>query len=339
MNTTNNTPANMNITAADRAYAEVMSEIKTLNECAKRYTEQNTPHYLAGTIYPTKVLAEIAKYGAENIFEYVEDYHGKYEDDYCTFVYVNNVTGETFSDGWTTAGACPNFSLYECIHLQQAVNAGLYINPNIYESFRNVCRGEAIGLLDIYKNVRDTYHDTTPQIGRLVTIDRGRKWKGTGYLMEIKHSTYHPAGCWSAVNTYTAVIYEVETNTIHEVNADYVKYADQEQFKAEFEAWVDSKLEGTTIEDVMPNFHSFHYNMVTKCHPCNFYEEYIKRHPMPSTDGATYPEQEKRQAKEAEFKAKKMPELIAWCKSKEPEKSEEDIREWAEKIFNRKYVA
>lgn len=50
MNTTTNN--NLNITAADIALAECKSEFKTLNECAKRYTEANTPHYLAKTIYP-----------------------------------------------------------------------------------------------------------------------------------------------------------------------------------------------------------------------------------------------------------------------------------------------
>lgn len=328
-----NTNNNLNITAADRALAECKSEFKTLNECAKRYTEANTPHYLAKTIYPTKVLEEIAKYGAENIFEYVEDYHGKYEDDYCTFVYINNVTGETFSDHWTTAGACPNFSLYECVHLQKAVQAGLSINPTIYESFRKVVRGEAIGLLDIYKKVRDMYHDTHPQVGRLVTIRGGRKWKGTGYLMEIKHSNYHPAGRWSSVDTYTAVVFDPITNTIQEANAEYTVYADQEQFKAEFEAWVDAKLEGTTIEDVMPSFHSFNYNMVSKLHPCVFYREYIESHPMPSTEGATYPVRDEKQAKYNAFKESKMPDLIEWCRTKAPEKTEEEIKDWAEKIF------
>ena len=327
MNATNNTPV------IDWKLTPLAGEIKNLNECAKRYTERNVSYYGTGRIYPTAVLEAIAKYGAENIFEYVEDYHGKYEDDYCAFAYINNVTGETFSDGWTTAGACPAFGLYECITLQQAVNAGLYINPRIYESFRKVVRGEAIGLLDMYKKALDLYHETHPQVGRRVTINGGRKWKGTGYLMEIKHNTYHPAGRWSPVKTYTAVVFDPTTNTIQEVNAEYAVYADQEQFNAEFEKWVDAKLEGTTIEDVMPNFHSFHYNMVSKCHPCNFYEEYIERHPMPSTEGATYPVQEEKQAKYNAFKESKMPGLIEWCRTKAPEKTEEEIKAWAEKIF------
>lgn len=331
MNNTTN-PANMNITATDRAYAEVMSEIKNLNECAKRYTEQNTPHYLAKTIYPTKVLEEIAKYGAENIFEYVEDYHGKYEDDYCTFVYINNVTGETFSDYWTTAGACPNFGLYECVHLQQAVNAGLPINPAIYESFRKVCRGEAIGLLHMYEKPLDTYHETRPQIGRLVTVDRGRKWKGTGYLIEIKHSSYHPYNRYSPVDSYTAVIYEPETNTIHEANAEYATYADQEQFKGEFEQWVDAKLEDTTIEDVMPNFHSFHYNMVSKCHPCEFYREYIERHPIPDATGANYPERDARNAKRQAKADKLRAELEVWA-SRFTEKTPEERAKMVERAL------
>lgn len=331
MNTTANN--NRNITAADIALAECKSEFKTLNECAKRYTERNVPYYGTGCIYPTKVLEEIAKYGAENIFEYVEDYHGKYEDDYCTFVYINNITGESFSDHWTTAGACPNFGLYECVTLQKAVQAGLPINPAIYESFRKVVRGEAIGLLHMYENPLDLYHETTPQVGRLVTINRGRKWQGTGYLMEIKHNTYHPAGRWSPVKTHTAVVFDPTTNTIHEANADYAVYADQEQFKAEFEAWVDAKLEGTTIEDVMPSFHSFNYNMVSKLHPCVFYREYIERHPMPSTEGASYPVQDEKVAKYEAYKASQMPKLIEWCRSKAPEKTEEELVAWANKIF------
>lgn len=303
----------MNITRNDIDFAEVQSEIKSLNECAKRYTEQKAGFmHREGHVYPTKVLEEIAKYGAENIFEYVEDYHGKYEDDYCTFVYINNVTGETFSDYWTTAGACPNFGLYECVHLQKAVSAGLPINPSIYESFRKVVRGEAIGLLSIYDNVRN-YHETNPQIGRLVSIDRGRKWKGTGYLMEIRHSSFHPAGRYSAVDSYTAVIYDPSDNTIHEANAQYAKYADQEQFKAEFEAWVDQRLEGTTLADVLPNFHSFNYNMVSKCHPCVFYREYIERHPMPDTTNANYPERDARNAKKQEKINKLRADLEVWA--------------------------
>ena len=72
MNATNNTPV------IDWKLTPLAGEIKNLNECAKRYTERNVSYYGTGRIYPTAVLEAIAKYGAENIIEYVDDYHGKY---------------------------------------------------------------------------------------------------------------------------------------------------------------------------------------------------------------------------------------------------------------------
>ena len=67
--------------------------------------------------------------------------------------------------------------------------------------------------------------------------------------------------------------------------------------------------------------------------------DFIHNYNKVDITGCVDVEEEKVAAKEAEFKEKKMGELIEWCKSKEPEKSDEDIRKWAEKIFNHKYVA
>lgn len=65
--------------------------------------------------------------------------------------------------------------------------------------------------------------------------------------------------------------------------------------------------------------------------------DYIVNYNKVDVSGCTDIDNAKAAAKEADFKEKKMLDLIAWCKSKAPEKSYEDIMEWAEKIYNKNY--
>lgn len=73
-------------------------------------------------------------YGKGNAFLVSKNYRSCYHDDYASFTYYSNATGEYFDDEWTTAFACPAYSCYMTEKtFDEAKEEGL-IDVDIYNS-------------------------------------------------------------------------------------------------------------------------------------------------------------------------------------------------------------
>lgn len=285
-------------------------------------TKAECKTYFNGTNYPTAVMGVMAEYGVENVFLVCEEYHGKYEDDYAYFTYLNNVTGEIFRDSWTTAAACPSYSLYKPLTVYDAVTMGYGINPALTEYCRRSIMDGCADLVAKYRNVMDS--DTQPQIGRRVAINGGRKFRGEGYLVEVRvdENKYRPGS-----STRVAAVYEEATNTVHEVNANYTEYADCEEFNKGYFEWVESDLRSLPLNEILPNDGSGRYSFVGKHHPATYYKEfYSKEHPFTLPQNASWPAKEERTAKNATDEAKLRRDLEVWA-SKFVDKTPEE-RAW-----------
>ena len=172
-------------------------------------------------------------YGEDSCFLVVRDYHGKYEDDYCNFVYYSNVTGEYFEDYWTTAAACPRCDRYENVkRFSEAEKLGL-INIEIFNSQFNPD-------VEFLKTRKFYYYDEN-KLGNYpgVKVVRGRKVKkGTSamFLGIIREPNYM---AWKGDND-VALIY-TEGHKIEKINPAYLEY--DEEFSNELYEFVKGKLD------------------------------------------------------------------------------------------------
>ena len=172
----------------------------------------------------TVVEEAIIKYGPENIFLISSDYHGLYQDDYCTFHYYNNVTGDEFMDEWSTAYAAPAYGRFEnCLTLKEAEALNL-INKDIalQKSKEKLTRLYTNITKEITQPIAIKYHLE-------VKVTRGRKWKGTGIIKDVRRTMYQYARpsfrtndpYWGKKVTDIAIIYDNNSNKIEEVNYAY----------------------------------------------------------------------------------------------------------------------
>ena len=81
----------------------------------------------------TQIECHIRLYGQNSAFLVSEHYSSHYHDDYASFTYYSNITGEYFSDNWTTAFCCPCYSCYETKRFDEAKAEGL-IDIDIYNN-------------------------------------------------------------------------------------------------------------------------------------------------------------------------------------------------------------
>lgn len=143
--------------------------------------------YLANFSHARRLAAEI---GLENVFYVGENYRGLYHDDYCTFTFYNNLTGEFFYDEWTTAFACPSCdSYYEGIYtIKEGLELGLIDMEKVFalnkKRFETMIENNAKKIFS-----SDSIDDNCfyPRI----RISRGRKWRGEGYLIDMETNVYH----------------------------------------------------------------------------------------------------------------------------------------------------
>ena len=254
------------IRTPEQARIEVEAMIEKLDRQAKAIVshEGNTPSNTP------RVVFEIAKYGADNIYMTLRDYHSHYDDDDCYFSYYNNVTGETFSDSWTTRFAAPPFDLYECVSLGLAIFAELPVNEDYVKSLKD-------NFLDVkIKALGNTVweHDCL-MMNRLVTVKRGRKWTGTGWLVgkRTQQITYY--------RTRTlAIVFDPETETFNECAFHFCELADADTFKNEYAAWLNERVADRPATEFVPSVYTGNYD-VKGTSVSEFYREYIERHPAP----------------------------------------------------------
>lgn len=308
-----------------KAYDEVISEGKTFG--------------YAGL--PSSLL-EVKKYGIDKVFLVSKDYHGKYEDDYCTFTYWNESTKEFFNDYWTTAGACPTFNYYEAmIDFTTAWNGGL-IDKDFYLSMVK----ESV----ISKIENTQFSCKNPEdFSFKVEVTKGKKWHGVGYFVDSYENEYRYAtpmfrnryygspSDFGVSRTKVAVIYDPETNTLNECNAQYVKYIDTDLIMDSYKSWAKEIVEKATSNDVMISSENFDikcdYSLDT------FLFDWAANHKI-DISTATYPAQDERNRKKAKklaaLKESKIAGIIEWVKEN-TDKEGEDILSLAEHIFNKHY--
>lgn len=83
--------------------------------------------------YEPLIRTHIKLYGENSAFLVSESYRSCYHDDYASFTYYSNITGEYFEDEWTTAGACFPYDCYKTKEFNDAKEEDL-IDIGIYNS-------------------------------------------------------------------------------------------------------------------------------------------------------------------------------------------------------------
>lgn len=280
----------------------------------------------------TAVENMVAQFGSNNIFLIKEDYHGLYEDDDCEFEYYNNVTGEAFGDGWTTRCACPSYNRYMATHIRTALREGLVDVAKFMDFVRNrfYITGENLKL-----NVEDVAY-----YGLRVEVSKGRKWKGTGYLIGLEESSYQyytpqfaARPGYGESTTVTAKIYDPLTGKIERATAKYVKFLDEEKIISAYVEKYNSLVDDLTVDQL-------------KFEKCNgilperkilSLLEYVKQNAIDTTDMVNgYDEVAiERQRKAQEYREKQMKNIMAWV-LEHTDKTGADALELAERIFKKR---
>ena len=305
-----------------------MSKLEQLREWVNKV---NNGEYKVSVF--TVVEEAIIKYGPENIFLISSDYHGLYQDDYCTFHYYNNVTGDEFMDEWSTAYAAPAYGRFEnCLTLKEAKELDL-INKEI------ALQKSKEKLTRLYTNItKEVTQSMAIKYHLEVKVTRGRKWKGTGIIKDVRRTMYQYAKpsfrtndpYWGKKVTDIAIVYDNNSNKIEEVNYAYcvpVKLEEMvDSWRKEILGYVEKatneNLDGLTIR--IPEYLKW--------------EVFVARYAneLPDDRLYIYPEQDARDAKEKAFKEKKIAELTEWAKNYTDVKAEE-IPEFVERVYNKRY--
>lgn len=242
----------------------MMNKIKTILSEARKNTEYSSA-------YDIETNCEIHNrlYGENSCFLVAEDYHGLYHDDYASFTYYSNVTGEYFEDSWTTAACCPSYDCYKlCKSFDEAVKEGL-IDINIYNSTWNPSRCEISDFLK--KNTSEFYR--IYRIYPFVEIYRGRSHKNRkGW--RISEKTIYNKGYGSIME----IIFDPEVNEFFMVRKGYTKLEDEFVKKIEnaINSHIDSEMKvndrmrtidrNLIVRDTFfeGNFEDWRYNMDIK---------------------------------------------------------------------------
>lgn len=331
---------NNNTPETEKLIASANEKIARLNKWAAKVKSGDVKvKGYPGDGIMVSVEKAIIEYGAENIFYWTRSYRSHYHDDYCTFYYYNNVTGEEFTDEWATAFAAPAFDRYEdCVTLQEALAAGLLNKelvlekrrPQYYERIKNICKNFA---------------EITPELAEAahlrVEVKGGRKWKGYGILVSTFTTSYqyatpmfrnHSSG-FGRSTTRHAKVWDVTTNTVEVCTYGQCKFPDIEKMKEAYAKmlteWVDSltPADMTTIRIIEPKEMSWK-NFVME----NYSMTLPKKHTWCDIDAEAKAEKEKA------FHDKKIAELTEWAKTC-TDVAEEEIPAFVERVYKKRYGA
>lgn len=238
------------------------------------------------------------------------NYHGLYEDDFCEFDYMNAKTGEITHNSWSTSYAAPHFNSFLRMSVPDAVEAG-YISKEMYDKYCNdEWRAYLNGfIINTTYNISNLYNEMRTQLQIPCTIRTiSRKYKGSCTFIELYEVTDSYTGQRSRQAKIVGLDGKIYTVKPSHVDADDVLKELREKWMSMIDTITDTK-ELTC--------------MVPLCNFC--------------LDDCVDVEFEKKQAKYDMFMNSKLPALKEWCRSKEPTKTDEEIEEWAIKIFKRKY--
>ena len=264
----------------------------------------------------SSIINAIDKYGAENIFFLYSSPYDSY--------YYNNITGEIFH--------CDSSrKFHDILHINTALEED-YVDKEIL--YKKVYKDEKDNIDKLY--FTDSYIKKLFNIAK-VEVNRGRKWKGTGYIVGETKSSYQYSP-WNSSTTYLYRIYDPKTNTIYEINQNYADFKDVKDKFEEYKKYLLDLLNKTKEKDIIYEMSNHKFVFFSYINKFKEFDEWMKEKYDPKIDlsKARDIEQEKQDKKNDEFKAKKMPELIEWVKTHTDKKGDE-IEKLAEHIFNKRY--
>lgn len=333
--------------------SEIANRTAELRAAIDKY--DNTPKdgisYLANFSHARRLAAEI---GLENVFYVGENYRGLYNDDYCTFTFYNNLTGEFFYDEWTTAFACPSCdSYYEGIcTIKEGLELGLIDMEKVFEL--NKKRFETM----VENNVKTIFSSGSLDNNCFyprIKVNGGRKWKGEGYLIDMVTNVYHfgptYGKSYNTSSSTTARVLSLEDFQIHYCNADYLEFVDSEKITEMYKEWA-SNIVYKLFTDLYNAKYYFNMESLTwKLLPgleeqFDFsIEKFFERHTdmknhisrMNIIVAQAYDAKEfERKAQYSQKLAEQLPNVIEWVKTNTDKTSEEGVLELALHILNKR---
>lgn len=279
------------------------------------------------------IINTIVELGAENVFYMGRDYHGLYEDDYCSFFYWDNVNSKVIEGYWTTAGACPDFSLYtdKILTIAEAEKYGL-INMEAAKKFNIEKVIKRINL------TRETSHkEMMLKYNPLVKVEGGRKWRGIGYYVgEVvtQKSPYYPA-------TTEAKVLSLDDFQIHYCNPKFIQLVERDELVEGYIQWATAIIN----EVVEKNKYSSFFDMKgvsweIKREDFSF-ESYVESHRnsmaeyLISTAYDARVEEEKKML--AAKRAEQYSSILEWVKTKTDKTTTSEQIALATKVLFKKY--
>jgi hypothetical protein len=282
-----------------------------------------------------------------------KDYHGLYEDDYCYFTYYNNVTGEFEKDTWTTAGACPNFGNYECMWISEGVSVGLVDKSKLFGILFGRAKNEIENLTFDPSNL---WYDNGDKIAPLylkVTVNRGRKFKGSGYLVGFMkksfqyaaprfHNHFYGTKDFGVTTTTYAKIYVPDKNMFGYATAGFVEYDNINEIFNNYKNFLMSNLLACNPDNI-----EFKDCNIGRCCAINYkyisfvkylIEFYNNRDNITISPTAMDEVEIAKQKKIADLRAKHMPGILEWVRTKTDKTTEDEINALAEHIFKKRYM-
>ena len=213
---------------------------------------------------------------------------------------------------------------------------------------------------DIINNINNmninNYIDDIACLGLVkVKVNKGRKWKGEGWLVGHCQTSFSTG--YRNIYTKKAKIYDPITNKIETIAFDNVTIIDTSAILEAYKKTLEENIYSATIDDlgisyiidylpVLQNkFTALNIDILNNidnalsrknisisswAHDKGFMNTEI------NLENAVDEIEDTKKAKKAEFKEKKMAELIEWVKNNTDKKGEE-INKLAERIFNKKY--
>lgn len=333
--------------------SEIANRTAELRAAIEKY--DNMPKdgisYLSNFCHAQRTAAEI---GLENVFYVGKNYRGLYHDDYCTFTFYNNLTGEFFYDEWTTAFGCPSYSSYtEGIYtIKEGLDLGLIDMEKVFElnkkQFETMIDNNAKKIFASNSIDENCFY---PRI----RVSRGRKWRGEGYLIDMETNVYHFGPTYgkgyNTSSSTTARILSLEDFQIHYCNAEYLEFVDVEKITEMYKAWA-SNIIYMLFTDLCNakyyfNMESLNWTLLPGLEDQfdfsveNFFERHIDMRTHISRMNAivtqAYDAKEfERKAQYSQRLAEQLPNVIEWVKTNTDKTSEEDVLELALHILNKR---
>ena len=298
------------------------SIIAQANEYFKNLVAKCKEHELP---YIVRTITEV---GVENIFYVDRDYHGRYEDDDCTFTYWDNLNGKVIYDYWSTRFAAPSFFLYEdsIIRFHDAAEAGL-INVDLLRADKVKRMHELVDMASVLK-----IYDHIVNIYPRVKVEEGRKFRGEGYFIEkiVNENRYGTRAF--------AKILSTEDFQIHYCNYRYVQFVDAEAILNTYKEYAHARIDETLKNNPRTICNGTTYRMPEDVIPS--LEKFVMRYKN-NVEGlvAAAPDHEmhERNMKLAAKRAENFQNIVEWVKTNTDKTTDKEIMELALRILKKRY--